>query len=1059
MGFREVSGRYFRLVPHPLREDFPVAIAELNLLEPAVAIPDLEVSTGLPPIAEAIEKFTLLRQLFDEPPIPLKLTPKQSVNWQVINDEFKQLWYHRNQKPALGLFWKVQWLAVNRVAAKANHSPLDEANFYAVAMEPKLSTDEQRTEMSQIADEMKKTRIAYLSAIKRMLSSSQQAKLKQIITSARLKPDRSGEQSTSLKVTPARRIRERIIVPTTSNSSFVVFAILSSLCVTTSQAQQSSPEVPKWGRFEDPSGQAKLKVEASAVEITSGKNEMTAKDTLGKMPRIVRQANGDFDVRVRVSGDFTAEYQTGVLLAFVNQDEYVRMKCGSGRYRAKEVATGFRTRSVITGGRFHRVKETSNWLRMQRVGNEVRTFYSHDGKRWHASANSKDIKFKDGGGTTFPQPMQLMLLVHNRDKKPLTVRFEAFEITEGKGIEPVAVVDNLNDPIAKLMKRIRTPIPPPVPEKPGNTANNDQYEEGDDSWESHEQLAEQTLDALAEMIDAIESVLGSDSEVTQQKIQALSKRAENLGKRIKQLPPQLHEQRLALLERVDEYHQQLQRRIQKHQQQIEQLAKKDPKKKGDQAVEQKRRQQLGLVWGGLTGLRTLAFRAGLPFTEEKAVLVNPQRVFVTPGGEIAIEMVLYRFRAEPNTPIYGGKDGHRLNPRHQLIERKTRFLTASREIVVALIQSLGDSASLKITRVPFAQASFVDPEQESQFWKLVTSNLLAPTTTRKDLPDVFKDAPEYQPDSVRYEHDGKIHQLNFAGMMSWLSPDTGDPGEQKLLQNIRDPIASGKLDEAIKTLAVARKQYPHSARLGRIGISISDAYRRNIQSANAQRASSESIDYLLAMPEDSVATSITTLQALLTNQLVYAQDNETVQQASSMFDQAIKALTSYPDKQQTLRHAKILTLATIGQTSAAQSLLNQDLATARQQLAADTGNTNNRLALSKIYCVQSQVNGHLGQSRLKPLNDATNLLTHDWVVRHANSIDAVGQYLLTNRALIISARTSAPRTALKRVKEVLVTLRELRSSDRDPLVETLIDSEKHKLEMLLTGLNHDLNSR
>ena len=58
VGFREVSGRYFRFVAHPLREDFPVAIAELNLLEPAVAITDLEVSTGLPPIAEAIEGFT-----------------------------------------------------------------------------------------------------------------------------------------------------------------------------------------------------------------------------------------------------------------------------------------------------------------------------------------------------------------------------------------------------------------------------------------------------------------------------------------------------------------------------------------------------------------------------------------------------------------------------------------------------------------------------------------------------------------------------------------------------------------------------------------------------------------------------------------------------------------------------------------------------------------------------------------------------------------------------------------------------------------------------------------
>jgi hypothetical protein len=108
------------------------------------------------------------------------------------------------------------------------------------------------------------------------------------------------------------------------------------------------------------------------VTVTSGKNEMTAKDTLGRMPRIVREVTDDFDVRVHVSGEFTAEYQNAVLLAFANPDEYARMSCGSGRYRTKQVSTGFMARGVIAGGRHHRTKDTSKWLRMQRV----------DGARW-----------------------------------------------------------------------------------------------------------------------------------------------------------------------------------------------------------------------------------------------------------------------------------------------------------------------------------------------------------------------------------------------------------------------------------------------------------------------------------------------------------------------------------------------------------------------------------------------------------------------------------------------------------------------------------------------------
>jgi hypothetical protein len=128
--------------------------------------------------------------------------------------------------------------------------------------------------------------------------------------------------------------------------------------------------------FEDASGQAKVEATQSRLTITSGRNEMRSDDTLGRIPRIVREVTGDFDVQVRVLGDFTKGYQQGVLLAYANPKEYFRVKSGIGRYDVKEVGTG----------------------------------------------------------TSFNDPVKIMLLVHNRARTPLKVISEDFEIRREGGI-------------------------------------------------------------------------------------------------------------------------------------------------------------------------------------------------------------------------------------------------------------------------------------------------------------------------------------------------------------------------------------------------------------------------------------------------------------------------------------------------------------------------------------------------------------------------------------------------------------------------------------------------
>jgi hypothetical protein len=177
-----------------------------------------------------------------------------------------------------------------------------------------------------------------------------------------------------------------------SVATIVAIGLATFLTSTESPAQSTPAEISGWGRFEDPSGQAKVEATASRLTITSGKNELRAR-SLGLVPRIVREVDGDFDVQVHVRGEFTEEYQSGVLIAYKSPQEYFSVKSGSGRYRVKEVGTTVMTRSVIKGGAHQPRKSGSNWIRLQRIGDELASYYSDDGKDWMLSRRTSDTLF------------------------------------------------------------------------------------------------------------------------------------------------------------------------------------------------------------------------------------------------------------------------------------------------------------------------------------------------------------------------------------------------------------------------------------------------------------------------------------------------------------------------------------------------------------------------------------------------------------------------------------------------------------------------------------------
>jgi hypothetical protein len=189
VGFEKVEGRYFQFVVHPVA-DGPrdSAIAELNLLGLAVEFPDPKREPGLPPMAAAIERFKLLHEKLGEAPPALALTPAQRNQWKEIHRQAGRHWYKRHNAVLSDILTSEHWKVVNGAADRQDLSPVKNANFYAVAASPELSTALQREEMAAMAVGMRKTRLEFLVALKRILSTAQQEQLKKVVATAAFQP-------------------------------------------------------------------------------------------------------------------------------------------------------------------------------------------------------------------------------------------------------------------------------------------------------------------------------------------------------------------------------------------------------------------------------------------------------------------------------------------------------------------------------------------------------------------------------------------------------------------------------------------------------------------------------------------------------------------------------------------------------------------------------------------------------------------------------------------------------------------------------------------------------
>lgn len=184
------SGRYVKIEARPVGGPrAAVAAAGVELLGEAVVIPEVAREPALPPMAEEIERFELLRDRLADPPEELGLTVAQQEDWRKVHREARSWWYERHDRPLGGFITdENQWNAAHQAAARQDLSPAEEANFYAVLALPGMSSEAQREEMAAMAESMKATRREFLAAIKRLLTHPQQETLAILLRPAATAP-------------------------------------------------------------------------------------------------------------------------------------------------------------------------------------------------------------------------------------------------------------------------------------------------------------------------------------------------------------------------------------------------------------------------------------------------------------------------------------------------------------------------------------------------------------------------------------------------------------------------------------------------------------------------------------------------------------------------------------------------------------------------------------------------------------------------------------------------------------------------------------------------------
>jgi len=112
------------------------------------------------------------------------------------------------------------------------------------------------------------------------------------------------------------------------------------------------------------------------VDPAGGAPVLTAPSLLGSVPA------GDFQLRARVSVDFAATYDAGVLLLWSDDRTWAKL-CFEFSPQRKAMIVSVVTRGVSDDANGFTVDGSTAWLRVSRLGPAYAFHASADGTQWH----------------------------------------------------------------------------------------------------------------------------------------------------------------------------------------------------------------------------------------------------------------------------------------------------------------------------------------------------------------------------------------------------------------------------------------------------------------------------------------------------------------------------------------------------------------------------------------------------------------------------------------------------------------------------------------------------
>lgn len=209
------------------------------------------------------------------------------------------------------------------------------------------------------------------------------------------------------------------------------------------RADEPKPqEIAGWGTVVDPDGDCTL-IEAKgalSVKVPGTLHDLYPlqknRKARANAPRVVREVTGDFTAAVKVSADWkpggklpgstSYPFNGAGLVVYASDGDFVRLErnlwvgpTGPVSYTAPIHYAGGVLANKPGSTRDEFFKGRSTWLKVERAGQTLTTWVSHDGKEWTETA---------GLATAFPEAVRVGVVAVNSSDAAFAVTFEGLTV-------------------------------------------------------------------------------------------------------------------------------------------------------------------------------------------------------------------------------------------------------------------------------------------------------------------------------------------------------------------------------------------------------------------------------------------------------------------------------------------------------------------------------------------------------------------------------------------------------------------------------------------------------